>query len=178
MLNKEQRASDTPDVQVTLNQHIFEICWFCICGHCPNSFRSPPPIKRENVEKKVLQTILASLYTLPFGQCPWKHHISKKGLPLCWRVTIQYDDGCDDRPKKKRHYESLSAQFYCSAMNLQCEPYKANARGWTRCNLMNVSSWTKKYIVLNWSWSPLMEKFIQRNSTSWNFFLREEYRLR
>ena len=28
-------------------------------------------------------------------------------------------------------------------MNLQCEPYKANARGWTRCNLMNVSSWTR-----------------------------------
>ena len=80
-------------------------------------------------------------------------------------------------------------------MNLQCEPYKANARGWTRCNLMNVSSWTKKYrlklilksahgkksnatllagiylclknIVSYISQSPPLGKFIQCKYTSW-----------
>ena len=32
-------------------------------GHCPNRSRTPPSVKRTNVEKKVFQTILASPYT-------------------------------------------------------------------------------------------------------------------
>ena len=43
----------------------------------------PPSVKQANVEKKVLQTILASPY-IPSQRCnahTWKQHISKKGFP-------------------------------------------------------------------------------------------------
>ena len=44
----------------------------------------PPFVKRANMEKKVPQTILASLYTPPplYGQCPYRTNTFKKGASL------------------------------------------------------------------------------------------------
>ena len=77
-------------------------------GHCPNSFIPPPLCQTGKLGKKVLQTILASLYTTPppFGQCPYKNNTFQKGAslipgpwyhyfhcvvkPLCDKTYLQY----------------------------------------------------------------------------------------
>ena len=48
-------------------------------GHCPNSFRPPHPLCQTSKCGNVPQTILASLYTNPFGGNAhlWKQHILK-----------------------------------------------------------------------------------------------------
>ena len=53
-------------------------------GHCPNSFRPPPLLSNGHSWKKVLQTILASLYT------PWQMLEKRCSEPSC--------QGCTPRP--------------------------------------------------------------------------------
>ena len=84
-----------PSVPLILGKPLFEMCWFY--GHCP-----PPLCQPGQHGKKVLQTILASLYTLghtweksapnhtgkpfthtpPFGQCPFGKNTFQKGASL------------------------------------------------------------------------------------------------
>ena len=56
---------------------------FLLFPPCPNSFRPPLPLSNGQTWKKVPQTILASLYTLPpplLAMPIWKQHISKRGF--------------------------------------------------------------------------------------------------
>ena len=71
-------------------------------GHCPNSFRPPPPLSNRQTWQKVPQTILASPYNPghlgkkcpnhpgrplhlphpPYGQCPYANNTLQKGVSL------------------------------------------------------------------------------------------------
>ena len=66
---------------VPLGKSLFEMCWFYM-GIVQIALDPTPPVKRANMGKKCAQTILASLYTPPYGQCPYGNNTFHKGGSL------------------------------------------------------------------------------------------------
>ena len=71
---------DTEDVRGS-GKPLFEMCWFYM-GIVQIALDPTPPVKRANMGKKCAQTILASLYTPPYGQCPYGNNTFHKGGSL------------------------------------------------------------------------------------------------